>query len=175
LDSSDVLLTIAEISVAFAAFAGLITVFQRRGGYHWGEADAWRFWQIIAYSFCALFLALFPIALDWLDLPDRLLWGISSATLAVLLAAFYAVALTKLYRLSGRQRVRVSLGLVLLLSCLAVAVLVLQVLNVSGIWFQQVRGPYLVGLIFFLCGAVTVFIRLLQAAAPALESDRTDE
>jgi hypothetical protein len=41
---------------------------------------------------------------------------------------------------------------------LAVAVVVLQVLNLSGIWFQQARGPYLVGLIFFLCGAVTVFL-----------------
>jgi uncharacterized membrane protein len=129
LHSSDVLLTIAEISVAFAAFTPLITVFQRRGGYHWGEADAWRFWKIIAYSFCILFLALFPIALDWLDLPDRLLWGVSSATLAVLLVAFYTVSLRKLYRLSDRQRVRVSSGLV----------------------------------------------RLLQAAAPTVESDRTDE
>ena len=57
-EPSDVLLTLAEVAVAFAGFASIVAVFQVRWTRNEMPFDLFRFWVMLAFSLATLLFAL---------------------------------------------------------------------------------------------------------------------
>ncbi len=75
MDESELLLTIAEISVAFAGFASLASIFGRRSGGDDARVDAGRLLNMLTTSLAVTGLALLPFVTILLGLPNRWVWG----------------------------------------------------------------------------------------------------
>ncbi len=161
MEGADILLLIAEISVAFAGFAGIVTVIGRRAEGDWSEADCSRFWQMIEVSMLALLFSVLPFGFYYGKCPDACTWG----TCSLLLAIAGGVQMTRSARhtlkaLRSDQSVSVSFTVTYVAT--GAAVLVVQVMNVIGVVFQHTLGAYLLGVLWQLFLACVLFWRLLR-------------
>jgi hypothetical protein len=75
----DGLLTIAEIAVTIALFAGVVAAFLHRGELH--AVDRIRFVDLFTVAFEAVILSFVPIALSHLGFEGNRLWVWSSAVM----------------------------------------------------------------------------------------------
>jgi hypothetical protein len=87
---TDFLLTLAEISVALAGFAGLIVAISRRRG---GSADETRLnlqllKNVLGASFLAAAFSLLPVALLSMEVDSEAAWRGSAGLLAVALPLY---------------------------------------------------------------------------------------
>jgi hypothetical protein len=84
----DFLLTVAEIAVAFAGFAGLVTVLARRPSGAEREFELVRLRDLLLLSLLAAAFALFPRLPALFGADDELTWRLSSAVLAAAWGGF---------------------------------------------------------------------------------------
>jgi hypothetical protein len=155
----EVLLTTAEVGVAFAGFASVVTVFQRREDGAWTEADVVRFRLMIATSLSVVLLALLPFAIAFFGAGEEAVWAVCSALLAAHLVLFLALVAGRSLRLAsaGALSRLVAWGF---LGGAAIT-LALQVCNVVGFVFAREVGPFFVGLLYLLVLSGISFARLL--------------
>jgi hypothetical protein len=159
MESSDVLLTIAEIAAAFAGFSSVITVFQDRAGVKWKASEAQRFWQVLFYSLCALFVALVPVLCEWFGLTGSTIWSVSSLALGAAVAGTVSAFLSQYSRLEPAEQASfrplpLSVGP-------SILVVIMLLANGAGWPFEASRGPFLLGLVWLLFLAALSFARLL--------------
>ena len=88
IDDLDVLLSVAEISVAFAGFAGIITAVTGRAGGGWDPGNLTRFRLMIYSSLSAVVACLIPYV--FLLNSEQVDWGWSIALLGIFLLCFSA-------------------------------------------------------------------------------------
>lgn len=166
MDWADVLLTIAEVSIAFAGFASIVAILGGREGGGWRTEDVDRFWVMIEYSFAALFFAVVPFALFHLGVGEPDLWPLGSALMAAFLLG-YAVMVTRRlirHRLAGRVRSHwLSLSVLYGICTVLVGA---QGLNAIASPFDEPFGVYLAGILWLLFGAGFMFMRLLSVVRP---------
>ena len=158
------LLTIAEISIGFAGFAGIVALFGRRAAGAWSAIDRIRFDALIAYALTSLFAALLPLVVYYVASDHVSPWKLSSALFGVVLLLFCRVGIrgTLYARASKDPEANIYGGWVLAgLAGLASALLFL---NALGIVFQGNGAPYLFALFLVLSGAGFFFSRLLRFA-----------
>jgi len=171
MDWAEVLLTIAEVSIAFAGFASIVAVLGRREGGGWSIEDVDRFWVMIEYSFAALFFSVVPFALHHSGVKDPALWASGSALMAAFLLG-YAVMVTRRlirHRLAGSVRSHwASIGA---MYAVCGGLTVVQTLNAVSDLFEEPFGIYLIGILWLLAAAGFMFIRLLSVIRP----DRSTE
>jgi hypothetical protein len=153
LETQDTLLTFAELAVALAGFAGIVTVFQSRGR-GWSAVDTNRLWMMLAFALATLVFSVLPLA--WL-LAGRSPWLVCSA----LLGCFAAVqgfrsSLTLYQRPPGYNPY-----LVAFVATGGLAASVVQFLNVSDLVFRQGFTGYFLGLLWLVVGAAFFFARLV--------------
>lgn len=155
---ADVLLTVAEIAVAFAGFASVVVLFQQGEPARWAPAVVVRLRTMIESSLVTLFAALMPFLLHHGGLADESLWGTASAVLVVAYAAFGA-------RVWGRSRGAVASGELSGAFSAAMAGVTLLVgaallCNAFGVLLQRGIGAYLVGVAWILGFSSLMFLRL---------------
>jgi hypothetical protein len=158
MSGDDVLLTIAQLAVAFAGFSGVVAVFGQRAVERWSDEDFVRLVFLISSSLVVLFLALLPFFLRLLHCRDAVAWGISSAFLAASAVALTVSALRRVRAVDSTQPF--FLGATLVNSLLRASAFILQVLNLFGP-FDLEAGPYVVGTGLLLLTAVLPFGTLL--------------
>ena len=157
MESHDVLLTMAELAVAFIGFAGLVVVFQRRQGEAWDQNDVLRFWLMIVAGLLALVFSLLPLLFIAAGRSAESTWAICSGAMAVFLAINAAtLVLGALGRIPGFSRLLSALVLLLALPSLLVVVL-----NVCDVVFHRGLTGYLVGLFYLICLSGAFFARLV--------------
>ena len=83
----DVLLTMAEIAVAFIGFAGIVVVFQRREADAWERTDTQRFWLMVVSALLALVFSLLPLLFIAAGRSSETTWAVCSAAMAVFVGA----------------------------------------------------------------------------------------
>ena len=88
MDDSELLLTIAEISVAFAGFASLASIFGQRAGRDDARVDSGRLLNMLTTSLMVTGLALVPFVPILLGLPNRWVWGVSGGIGLVAISVF---------------------------------------------------------------------------------------
>jgi hypothetical protein len=158
------LLTIAEISIGFAGFAGIVALFGRRAAGAWSAVDRIRFNALIGYALTSLFAALLPLAFYYVASDHVSPWKASSALFGVVLLGFCrrGIRATLEARASEDSEANIRGGWILAgLAALASALLFL---NALGIVFQGNGAPYLFALFLVLSGAGYFFSRLLRFA-----------
>lgn len=160
LPGSEVLLTVAEVSVAFLGFTGVVGIFA------WRETNvvdvSLRFWVMVAFALGTLLLAFLPFVLHYLGLQQPGLWAACSAAVVLLCVGHTVLALPTVLRerRAGRWRQPLILELFpfIFLTCF-----VTQSLNALGILFERTLGGYLLGLFLLLACSGFNFVSLLVA------------
>lgn len=159
---SDVLLTIAEFSLALAGFSAVVLVLARRGG-EIDEAAAYIVRFMILNAVGAGFLALLPSLVVALGASEPLVWRLSSAVYVV-----SVVLLTLPLAISQAIEVRglLARGLSSAFWTLSAAAHLVQLSNAVGFPFAPSFGGFLLGLMLLLGLAgiqfVVVVFRLLR-------------
>lgn len=156
-----ILETIAELSVAFAGFTGVVAAFGRRVGETGSALDAHAFKAMLASSLQALLFSVLPFLLSACGLEEPALWRAASG----FMLAGLAIGGFEDFRYAARAdrkdwtRIERALGIAILLA--GVAATIAQIANALGA-VQRSFAPYLGGLLFFLTFSSVWFVRLLM-------------
>ena len=158
---SDILLTVAEIAVAFAGFASIVAIFQARWTQDDAPFDLFRFWVMLAFSLAALLFALIPFPLHFLGVAPSEVWRASSLLLACFVVA-NTLFVGRLYW-RGVAAVVTSLNPVIAVFAYAIyaVILIAQIANAAGLLGGPGFGLYLLGLLLILFSAALNFVRLV--------------
>ncbi len=160
MQGSDVLLTICEVSIAYAGFTSVVGVLGQRSGGVWDREDSFRLWLMIESSLATLFFSLMPFVLHYFAFSDRAVWGVCSSAMAMFLVAHMLVV-------SPRVRALVRSGhwstkrFEPLIGVFVFATFVVQSMNVLALGFDRSFAAYLLGLILFLGLGSMHFVALL--------------
>jgi hypothetical protein len=170
--AAEALSVLAEVSVAFAGFSGIVTVFRRRNPGDWSPLDRFRFRFMVEFSLATLFLALAPFFASELGLSERGVWSLCSALLAVGGGVYLGRASLRVVRLlAGGEPV--SPGVAVLAFGIGVLVTLSALANTAG-FFDHPAGVYLLGVGGCLFVSSVLFARLLLAGSPKLPDDEDD-
>jgi hypothetical protein len=164
MDEEGLLLTIAEVSIGFAGFAGIVALFGRRAGGIWSIADRLRFNSLVRHALLSLFAAFLPLAIHYVDPDHGSPWRLSSSVFGVVFLLLFWTGCRRIpeVRASGDSEANIR-GAWVLVAAFAVLALALF-LNAIGVVFQGDAAPYLVALFFTLILTGVFFARLLRFA-----------
>jgi hypothetical protein len=177
LSESDVLLTVAEVAIAFAGFASLVGILGQRYSSDDPRVSGTRMRGMITFSLMAVGFSLLPFVVYEYGLEEATVWRLSSGLffLGFLAAGVWVAKLVT--RLRGHELVgrRISplIGTVPFLG--AIAGTVLLALNTLVISPRQTPAVYLTCLILLLCMAGFAFAMMVSSFLPNLPSLDSDE
>jgi hypothetical protein len=157
----ETLAVLAEVSVAFAGFSGIVTVFRRPDPSLWSGLDRFRLRFMVEFSLATLALSLLPLLLAELGLTERGVWGLSSLVLG-LGASYYLVRSLRRVRSLVVAGEPVSRPLAIVSGIVGVAVAASALANATGA-FARPSGVYLAGVGGCLFVSSAMFARLLLA------------
>ena len=160
-DSADVLLTFAEVSVAFAGFSSIVAVFQQRTRDDEAPFDLFRFLIMLEFSLASLLFALIPFPLHFAGLPESAVWTSSGAMMISFIVA-HVFSLSLLRRRTPEFfAASVTRPITVVALVIYGAVLISQILNIANVGFHRSFGPYLFGLLLLVFTAAANFARLV--------------
>jgi hypothetical protein len=164
LAAADTLSTMAEVSVAFLGFTGVVGVFAGPGRDR--PAVSVRLWVMVGLALVTLLLCLLPSVAHQLGARGASLWASCSGAIVLLALGhvLFVVPTILRERRAGRWRGPLILEL---FPVIAVTCLVTQALNASGILLERTAGGYLLGLYLLLTANGLNFISLLVALRDA--------
>jgi len=149
---NSLLLSLAEVCVAFTGFIGIVVVLGRRSQGEWTEVENTRFWTLITSSITAIALTLLPIlfGLRSIALIGLIVGGTTSFVIGR--NAYKAIWLPTANRLLG--------VVIVTLTALVYGAFVLCVAGVVPITIDQY---YLALILWYLSISILFFVRLLRA------------
>jgi len=153
------LLTTAEVAVAFAGFASIVTAFRRREHGEWTPQDVLRFQLMITSSLSAVFFALLPFAMSFFGASEPGVWSYGSGALALYLVLASALVARRTLSLTSGAALNPYISWSFL-ACGIVAIALLG-LNTAGFFPNRELGPYFVGLMYLLVLAGVSFARMI--------------
>jgi len=162
------LLAIASLAAAIAGFSGIVAAFGGREG-KWQPAERFRITNMLVLSLGACLLSLVPLTEESLRIPDRALWMVASVCLLAFCAFYYVRTIVLLRRPKLRRPgVLVEWVRVAYFACLSLAI-ILQVLNVGGVWIERGPGAFIAGLLLMLIPAGLMFVFLVLTPLSAAD------
>jgi hypothetical protein len=166
-ERSDLLLTTAQIGMALAGFAGLVTLLGRPSPKRDARLNAIRFRSMVELSLALAAFSLLPFLPAELGASESGAWRVASGFYAAVAIFFVSHSVVRNRRELGR--ILIYGGVTAALMALCVAVAVALALNATGA-FRVPAGVYFVALFANFLGAAFFFIRLLYAALPEPEA-----
>jgi hypothetical protein len=160
LEASDTLLTLAEVSLGLAGFAGIVVVFGRGRG-KLAPADSFRLLLLVGCSLGTLFLSLISIALGFLGVAEPGLWQWSSAMMIAVVVPGHVFVVSRVRRDAAEILEVIPVYMLPFGAFLFVANFVAQICNALGVGWVPSFGVYLFGLILYLFFAAIQFARML--------------
>ena len=154
MEHSDLLLTTAEVSIAFAGFASLVTFLGSRGTGHELPRDVARLRAMILMSLLALAFSLFPFLPHVLGASPQAVWRMSSVAFLIAggAAAWFQFQYIRTVRVSraGSVFINAPLGLLVLALLALNSVLDLGKLSPGIYVFGLFSLLFISGFLFFL-------------------------
>ena len=161
MDHEDILLTLAEVSVALAGFSGVVAVFGRRDPGTWSFADRFRFFALVHTSLSSLLLCILPFGLLAFNIPEEAVWSALSALFVVYNAVVGFFTSRRFLAASSSERAEFTSGVMPVMFAILAPILVLSIFNVA---VGGTFGPFLVALIYLLVLSSFLFARMLVSA-----------
>ena len=161
---ADLLLTTAQIGMALAGFAGLVTLLGRPGPRADRRLNEIRFRSMIELSLTLAAFALLPFVPTELGLVESAAWRVSSAVYAMASASFLLHSFRRNRREMGR--VLIAGGVTATLFGVGGALLLALGLDAAGAFRGLESGVYCGSLFVHFLAAAFFFIRLLYGALP---------
>ena len=162
LPASDVLIVIAEISVALVGFSGIIAVFRQRGISSWPPHIAYRFLFMCQNAFAAMAFALLPFLLYYTSRLSEATWELSSALFAVSLVFLIWQTYSRAKDLPVASRAQLSSGWMLTYQSGSFLIALILVANALSLLGAAGPAAYLAALGWLLFLAASLFVRLLM-------------
>ncbi len=158
---SEVLLTLAEVGIAFAGFTGLAALLARSRVDP--KAHHARFRGMIENALIVVVSSILPLVLSPLGLPEAAAWRTASGVLAIVLVAEVAAAISRTLALESSS---FSAALSLAIFGLLGLAICLLLTNAAGVFAGLAGAVYLVSLFAVLVVSAILFLRLLLAFVP---------
>ncbi|MCG8434242.1 MAG: hypothetical protein MJA83_09455 [Gammaproteobacteria bacterium] len=100
INTAEILLAYAEISVGFAGFASIVVVLKRRAAGNWEPLDAFRFGAMLRASLLTAFFTLLPLPLLQFGVAESRVWQFTSLLIAVYMiwSAIYTVRTRNIFK-----------------------------------------------------------------------------
>ena len=158
MEQSDILFALAEVSVAFAGFSGVVAAFGRRDPATWSFAERVGFLTLVKVSLASLFFCVVPFGLATLHLSETYVWRIASALFVTYIVVSIIWVRRRLRTTAPSGLATVSLTarrFIRTADMLAVALSIYNVTMLGEI------GPYLWALLLLLMQAGFMFARML--------------
>lgn len=156
----DTLFGLAEIAVGMAGFSAIVVLFKRRDSGKWQPADADRFNGMLIHAMSAALFCVLPALVHALAVQPDTVWSLCSSALGLWIAA-HVTLVARLPTTGNVTRVIVAVG-----GLLAVA---FQLANVTDLGIERGFAPYLVGVLWHLFHAGTLFIMLIWVRSEDIE------
>lgn len=154
-DHAELLLTMAEVSVAFAGFASITVLFRGRSAGDWAFADVLRYGAMLRASLFACLFSLLPVVLFHAGASESWTWSVTSVGLLA-----YGATRSHIFALLLRVGARPSVEIVR--NAIALGLIVaFQLLNLLGLGFHREAAPVLLGVGLLLANAGANFYRLV--------------
>lgn len=160
MDAFDTLLTLSEVSLGLAGFAGIVVVFGRGPGVL-APADSFRLLALVGCSLGTLFLSLIPIALNAVGVSEPGLWQWCSAVMLAAAVPAHLFAFSRLRRDAAEIIEVIPISMVPFGAFLFLANFIAQICNTLGAGWHPSFGVYLFGLLLYLLFAALQFARML--------------
>ena len=167
--AAEALSALAEVSVAFAGFSGIVAAFRRHNPGEWSPLDRFRFRFMVEFSLATLALSLVPFFLSELGLPESRVWSLSSLILGGGALLYLIRSVVRLHPLL-LAREPVSRGLASVSVAVGIGITVSAFMNAAG-FFSQPSGVYLAGVGGCLFVSSAMFAQLLLANSPSSGTD----
>ena len=161
MEHSDVLLTITEVSVAFAGFSGIVAVFGRRDPGRWPLGDRYSFFSLVETSLVAAFLSLVPFGCAAVGLSPEVVWRLASIMHVVYMAASYVIHISQYRSLPTAARSGAAWTDIYGIAIVDVVIVGLNLYNLAVV---REAGPFLLSLILLVGESGFYFARLLFQA-----------
>ena len=171
MEGSDVLIVIAEVSVAFAGFAGIVAVFRQRDLAEWAAVDATRFRFMVECSLMTILFALLPFVFRHLGASPAATWSACSGLMGAAVACLLVIASLRMRRVRS-QTPGFNTALLRFMQAVSLLTLALLALNALRIGFTAEFGPYLAALAWLLVASGINFFRLLLFGVGGNRSNR---
>lgn len=161
MDGGSYLYALVEAGVALAGFSAIALALESRGAQQGEARQKAVVARLVERSLMASLFALLPTLMSGLGLSERILWLIASGSLAGY-GAFRLVHTMRNHKETMMQmEVRPATRLVLAL--IAVAVIIIQVLNAIGFVLSQGQWWYALGVTWLMVTAGYTFVIYLRA------------
>jgi hypothetical protein len=176
MQTTDILLSLANIAAAFIGFTGIVVVFARITGGDQGSLTGiarFRLQSMVASGLQCMTFALLPLVFLAADVPEPLTWQICGAVGVLALIATSYFYLRRYYSLRGEYGAQFVSSLIFASSLVANPALVLLLIsNIMGWGFGPSFWPYLIVVIYTLFMTAAVFLLLIfrTAGPPSTES-----
>jgi hypothetical protein len=162
----DILLTMAEVAIALAGFAGVVTAFQRQSTGHWPPGSRIRFFAMVENSLGAFAFSLIPLAFLVAEVPAGTTWTACSVLLALFIMTRWVLSVRRSGGPLGGGGNRYLAYFYYLGAAAAVIVLLL---NAAGVGFTRSFTGYFLGLLWISFHAAMNFFRLTYVGLQAEE------
>ena len=159
MDQIDQLLTIAEISVALAGFAGVIATFQFRQNDRVKHGHAISLSMIVNISLVGAFFAALPIGLLNFGIDESQVWSISSFLFGINQIIFIIYIYRNMTLDLLDTPIRILFASFFIIGTL---IAIANFLNSLGIGFSRVYGPIFLTFLFNFALVGFIFSRLLM-------------
>jgi hypothetical protein len=160
-EGADALGLIAEVGIAIAGFAGVISALRAPGGMM-SARTALRVGALFGLSGCAVVLSILPFPLHSGGLADHTVWALSSGVMAVLVALLYVVPASFRKRLQAEEGPPGVATAMRLFFGVTIMNVVLQLANMAlfhHLW------PFITGLLLMTTHSLVSFAYVLLAPA----------
>jgi len=167
LQQADLMLTTAQIGMALAGFASLVTLLRRPTPRSDARLNEIRFRSMMELSITLAAFSLLPFIPAELRLSESASWRLASSVYSLAALLFLVHSVRRNRRLTSR--VLVAGGVTAALLALCVTVWLALALNGLGAFAGLESGVYFAALFVHFLGAAFFFIRLLYGAFPREE------
>jgi hypothetical protein len=161
---ADLLLTTAQIGMALAGFAGLVTLLARPSPSADVRLNEIRFRSMVELGLMLVAFALLPFLPAAFGLAEAASWRVASAAYSLCALLFVVHSVRRNRARMGRVRIAGAVTTVLLAVCIAQCLAL--ALNALGAFARVEAGVYFGALFAHFLGAAFFFIRLLYGAFP---------
>jgi len=160
---AEILSTLAEVSIVFAGFTGVVGILGFRRDNPALQGQLYQIAAMIGFSLIAALFSIVPLIVSAMGLSDTAAWRFSSLGLLVALLGWTMVGRARLRNLqdSGYEGPRMLPKLMNLLSAL---LFLLLLANVAGLLGRHSGGIYLLGVFVPLVYAAFFFLRAFLSA-----------
>ncbi|MDH3748242.1 MAG: hypothetical protein OER97_08535 [Gammaproteobacteria bacterium] len=152
--------TIAEISIAFAGFSGLIVALRRNTG-PLTEVEKYRLKVLLALAFGAMFLSFLPELLQDLEFGVQKIWLYASSALSLYSVVFLIWWISASLRIMRDVPEIFNWFAFSRMAAGHMAIVSLQIPVICSVLVEKGAAVYMIGLIWYLMHAAQQFARML--------------